>query len=131
MRDTSAALSDSLQLRTGSNQSLSGLIAFILDKVLDKRAVAVEKFFKNVAVKEFANFRYQEELLDDDTVKDFAGTYEPEEFLLNPGRPVAVGPYSISAYAMEAKYNQKVAMENSKEVIKKVGDLNHVHKNKP
>lgn len=62
------------------------------------------------------------ELLDDDTVKDFAGTYEPEEFLLNPGRPVAVGPYSISAYAMEAKYNQKVAMENSKEVIKKVGE---------
>ncbi len=36
-----------------------------LDKVLDKRAVAVEKFFKNVAVKEFANFRYQEEILDD------------------------------------------------------------------
>ena len=60
------------------------------------------------------------ELLDDDTVKDFVGTYEPEEFLLNPGKPVAVGPYSISNYAMEAKKNQELAMENSKEVILRV-----------
>ncbi|MCR5507595.1 MAG: pyruvate ferredoxin oxidoreductase [Lachnospiraceae bacterium] len=61
------------------------------------------------------------ELLDDDTVRDFVGTYEPEEFLLNPGKPVSVGPYSISAYAMEAKKNQEAAMENSKEVIVNVG----------
>ncbi|MCR5358006.1 MAG: pyruvate ferredoxin oxidoreductase [Lachnospiraceae bacterium] len=60
------------------------------------------------------------ELLDDDTVKDFVGTYEPEEFLLNPGKPVAVGPYSVSNYAMEAKKNQELAMENSKEVILRV-----------
>ena len=33
---------------------------------------------------------------------------------------MAVGPYSISNYAMEAKKNQEVAMENSKEVILQV-----------
>ena len=60
------------------------------------------------------------ELLDDDTVKDFVGTYEPEEWLLNPGKPVSVGPYSVSNYAMEAKKNQELAMERSKEVILKV-----------
>ena len=60
------------------------------------------------------------ELLDDDTVKDFVGTYEPEEWLLNPGKPVSVGPYSVSNYAMEAKKNQELAMERSKDVILKV-----------
>ena len=57
------------------------------------------------------------ELLEDELVKDFVGEYEPEEYLLNPGKPIAVGPYSISNYAMEAKKNQEIALENSKEVI--------------
>ena len=59
-------------------------------------------------------------LLEDDKVKNFVGEYEPEEFLLNPGKPIAVGPYSVSNYAMEAKKNQEIAMENSKEVILEV-----------
>ncbi|MCR4689787.1 MAG: pyruvate ferredoxin oxidoreductase [Lachnospiraceae bacterium] len=59
-------------------------------------------------------------LLPDQPVKDFVGTYEPEEFLLNPGKPIAVGPYSISAYAMEAKRAQAEAMENAAEVILEV-----------
>ena len=46
--------------------------------------------------------------------------YTPEEYLLNPGKPIAVGPYSVSNYAMEAKKNQEIAMENSKEVIREV-----------
>ncbi|MBR1740461.1 MAG: pyruvate ferredoxin oxidoreductase [Lachnospiraceae bacterium] len=57
------------------------------------------------------------ELLEDDKVKAFVGEYEPEEYLLNPGKPIAVGPYSVSNYAMEAKKNQEIAMENAKEVI--------------
>lgn len=60
------------------------------------------------------------ELLEDEPVKKFVGEYNPEEFLLNPGKPIAVGPYSVSNYAMEAKKNQEVAMENSKEVILEV-----------
>ena len=60
------------------------------------------------------------ELLEDNLVKDFVGEYEPEEYLLNPGKPIAVGPYSVSNYAMEAKKNQELALENSKEVILEV-----------
>lgn len=60
------------------------------------------------------------ELLEDEPVKKFVGEYNPEEFLLNPGKPIAVGPYSVSNYAMEAKKNQEVAMENAKEVILEV-----------
>lgn len=60
------------------------------------------------------------ELLEDDVVKNFVGEYEPEEFLLNPGKPIAVGPYSVTNYAMEAKKNQEIALENAKEVILEV-----------
>lgn len=61
------------------------------------------------------------ELMDDDVVKEFVGEYEPEEFLLNPGKPMSVGPYAISAYAMEARKNQEIALENAADVILKVG----------
>jgi len=61
-------------------------------------------------------------LAEDEEVKAFVGEYNPEEFLLNPGKPVAVGPYSVSNYAMEARYNQKLAMENSGKVILEVAE---------
>ena len=61
------------------------------------------------------------ELMDDDVVKNFVGEYEPEEFLLNPGKPMSVGPYAISAYAMEARKNQEIALENAADVIINVG----------
>ena len=60
------------------------------------------------------------ELMENELVKDFVGEYEPEEFLLNPGKPIAVGPYSVTNYAMEAKKNQETALENAKEVILEV-----------
>ncbi|MCR5654490.1 MAG: pyruvate ferredoxin oxidoreductase [Lachnospiraceae bacterium] len=56
-------------------------------------------------------------LNEDEEVQDFVGEYHPEEFLLNDGNPIAIGPYSISSYAMEARKAQEMAMENSKEVI--------------
>ena len=59
-------------------------------------------------------------LEEDQFVKDFVGEYQPEEFLLNPGKPVAVGPYAISSYAMEARKNQALAMEAARDVIKEV-----------
>jgi len=60
-------------------------------------------------------------LLEDDAdVKEFVGEYHPEEFLLNPGKPIAVGPYAVSNYSMEAKYNQEQAMIRSKTVIKEI-----------
>lgn len=62
------------------------------------------------------------ELLADDPVRTFVGEYEPEEFLLNPNKPVAVGPYSVSNYAMEAKRAQEDAMERAKGVILEVAE---------
>ena len=60
------------------------------------------------------------ELLEDAEVKAFVGEQEPEEFLLNPGKPIAVGPQSVSNYAMEARKNQEIALENAKDVILQV-----------
>lgn len=62
------------------------------------------------------------ELLEDEEVRDFVGEYNPEEYLLNPGNPIAIGPYSVSNYAMEARKNQEVAMENAKDVIVEVAN---------
>ncbi|MGI6007163.1 MAG: pyruvate ferredoxin oxidoreductase [Ruminococcus sp.] len=62
------------------------------------------------------------ELLEDGEVRNFVGEYEPEEYLLNPGKPIAVGPYSVTNYAMEAKKNQELALERSKEVILQVAE---------
>ena len=61
-------------------------------------------------------------LLEDELVREFVGEYEPEEYLLNPGKPIAVGPYSVTNYAMEGKKNQAIAMENSKAVILEVAE---------
>ena len=60
------------------------------------------------------------ELLDDAEVKNFVGEYEPENYLLNPKQPMAVGPYAITDYYMEAKRNQAEALKNSVEVVKAV-----------
>lgn len=62
------------------------------------------------------------ELLEDEKVKNFVGEYTPEEFLLNPGKPIAVGPYAVSNYVMEAKKNQEIALENAKAVILDVAE---------
>lgn len=57
------------------------------------------------------------ELMEDAPIKEFVGEYEPEEYMLNPGKPVSVGPYAISNYVMEGRKNQLIALENSKQVI--------------
>lgn len=61
-------------------------------------------------------------LLPDEPVQEFVGTYTPEEYLLNPGKPMAVGPYAVTEYVMEARKAQRVAMENAKQVILDVAD---------
>ena len=55
------------------------------------------------------------EILDDMTVKDFVGEYEPEDYLLNPNETFAVGPYAVSDYYMESRKAQAHAMENAKQ----------------
>lgn len=60
------------------------------------------------------------ELLDDADVKNFVGEYEPENYLLNSAQPMAVGPYAITDYYMEAKRNQAEGLKNAVAVVKEV-----------
>ncbi len=57
------------------------------------------------------------ETIDTSTVRDFVGTYKPDNFLLNKDMPYAVGPYANSPFYMETKYNQVEAMRRAKKVI--------------
>ena len=60
------------------------------------------------------------ELLEDDVVKNFVGEYEPENYLLNPKEKMAVGPYAITDYYMEAKRKQAEGMKNAVSVVKEI-----------
>ncbi len=57
------------------------------------------------------------ELIEDEPVKKFVGTYEPEHFLLREDEKMSVGPYAISNYCMEAKRAQAQGMINAKQVV--------------
>lgn len=61
-------------------------------------------------------------LEDDDDMKKFVGSYEPEHFLLNEKETMAIGPYATSPYCMEAKKAQAEAMINAKKVILDVAE---------
>ena len=56
-------------------------------------------------------------LLEDEVVKNFVGEYKPEHYLLNKDEVMAVGPYAVSNYCMEAKRAQAQGMINAKQVI--------------
>lgn len=57
------------------------------------------------------------ELIEDDKVKEFVGTYKPEHYLLNDKEPIAIGPLDLQAYLFEHKKQQADAMRNAKKVI--------------
>ena len=60
------------------------------------------------------------ELIEDDKVKEFVGTYHPEHYLLNSKEPIAIGPMDLQAYLFEHKYQQANAMRAAKKVILEV-----------
>ena len=60
------------------------------------------------------------ELIEDDKVKEFVGTYKPEHYLLNDKEPIAIGPLDVQSYLFEHKYQQAEAMRNAKKVILEV-----------
>jgi pyruvate ferredoxin oxidoreductase alpha subunit len=60
------------------------------------------------------------ELMEDADVKNFVGEYQPENYLLNPECPMAVGPYSITDYYMEAKRNQAEGTKHVPQVVLEV-----------
>ncbi len=57
---------------------------------------------------------------EDEDVKKFVGDYEPEHYLLKKDEPLAVGPYSVTNYYMEARRAQAEAMAHVPGVVKKV-----------
>ena len=60
------------------------------------------------------------ELIEDDKVKEFVGTYNPEHYLLDSQNPMAIGPLDLQAYLFEHKAQQAIAMKNAKKVILEV-----------
>ncbi len=62
------------------------------------------------------------ELIEDEKVKEFVGTYKPEHYLLNDKEPMAVGPMDLQAYLFEHKYEQAEAMRRAKKVILEVAE---------
>lgn len=57
------------------------------------------------------------EILDDQSVKDFVGEYNPEYYQLKKNTSISIGPYDTAMYYMEHKKQQAVAMQNAKKVI--------------
>lgn len=56
------------------------------------------------------------ELLEDDVVKNFVGEYEPEHYLLKDNESLAIGPYAVTNYVMEARRAQMQGLRNAKQV---------------
>ena len=61
-------------------------------------------------------------LMEDEEVKNFVGEYHPEHYMLNPNETMAVGPYSVTNFYMEAKRALAEGLRNAKQVVKEVAD---------
>lgn len=62
------------------------------------------------------------DLVEDDKVKAFVGTYKPEHYLLNSKEPISIGPLDLQGYLFEHKAQQAQAMKNAKKVILEVAE---------
>jgi pyruvate ferredoxin oxidoreductase alpha subunit len=62
------------------------------------------------------------DMVDDDAVRDFIGTYTPEYPLLGVESPVTYGPLDLQDYYFEHKRQQVEAMKYAKDAILKVGE---------
>lgn len=60
------------------------------------------------------------ELMKDEKVKAFVGSYHPKHYLLNEKEPIAMGPLDLQAYLFEHKKQQAQAMIDAKNVILEV-----------
>lgn len=61
-------------------------------------------------------------LWDDDPIRRFVGEYRPEHYLLKEDESMAVGPYALSPYCMEAKKAQAEAMKRARNAILEVAE---------
>ena len=62
------------------------------------------------------------DLVEDEKVKEFVGTYKPDHYLLNSKEPISIGPLDLQGYLFEHKAQQAQAMRNAKKVILEVAE---------
>lgn len=62
------------------------------------------------------------ELLEDEVVKKFVGTYKPEHYLLNPEEYVSMGPLDLQNYFFEHRKQLADAMVDSKKIIEEISE---------
>ena len=62
------------------------------------------------------------EILPDEVVREFIGTYQPKYSLLDPQNPVTYGPVDLQDYYFEHKRQQVDGMEQALEVIPQIGE---------
>jgi len=62
------------------------------------------------------------ELLPDEAVREFIGTYKPEHSLLDVDHPVTYGPNDYHDYFFEHKRQQAAAMEKALEIVPVIGE---------
>jgi len=60
------------------------------------------------------------EILEDNEVKNFVGTYDPKYYLLNTKNPVSIGPLDLQDYYFEHRRGQEYGLQNSVKVISDV-----------
>lgn len=61
------------------------------------------------------------QVLDDEKVKKFVGSYKPEHSLLDVENPATYGPFDMYDYYMEHKKQEHEAMKTSLKIVKNVG----------
>jgi len=57
------------------------------------------------------------EILEDQQVKDFVGTYKPQHYLLNSMNPISIGSLDLQDYYFEHRRAQEEGVEQSRNVI--------------
>ena len=60
------------------------------------------------------------ELIEDEKVKAFVGTFKPSSYLLNKDENIAIGPLAITTHYFEHKRQQAESMRNAKKAILEV-----------
>jgi pyruvate ferredoxin oxidoreductase alpha subunit len=61
------------------------------------------------------------QVLPDNIVKRFVGTYKPKHYLLNVDKPVTMGPLELQDYYFETQYQRSMAMMNAKKEYLRIG----------
>ncbi len=61
-------------------------------------------------------------ILDEKTVQEFVGEYEPKHYLLNVDKPVTMGPLELQDYYFETQFQRIQAMEKAKKEYLNIGE---------